>query len=238
MEKLSFVKWDSDFFNKKIGRITLNSNISDDLLAKQFDIAIKEGYSMVYLFTETDFTLSPDILTKYNGDLVDTKVVYKKSVTNEVLKPDIKLYSCLRDGISNNILDLALLSGKYSRFKIDENFSDEDFKRLYHEWVRKSISGEIADEVYQFNVDGITVGFVTVSISNNTGVIGLIAVDKNFQGKNIGGKLLARVNSYLSKRDIHTVNVSTQKQNIEACSFYVKNNFKIFNEQNIYHFNL
>ena len=169
---------------------------------------------------------------------MDTKIIFKKSITQKKRIVDSHIQSYLANDISKEINELAYLSGTYSRFKIDENFTSKNFIDLYDEWVRKSITREIADEVFVYIEQSKILGFVTVSVKNNIGSIGLIAVNPKHQGKKIGSHLLNQVELFLTSKNITELQVPTQKANQLACDFYIKNGFEQFSNQNIYHFNL
>lgn len=235
MSSLKILDWDSLFFNKRIGKITWNESGINTQLIKLLRDAKKEKYDLIYLFCNTKINNS--ILLNFNGKLVDTKVVYQKFLTKEhPVNSSIESYSDKK--ISPQLNELAHLSGAYSRFKTDDNFRPEDFINLYNEWLKKSVSREIADEVFIYTEDREIIGFVTVAIEDNIGHIGLIAVNPNYKGKNIGTLLLNKVDNFLNSKKINELHVPTQKENSTACNFYKKNNFNILTTKNIYHFNI
>lgn len=234
---LEALNWDSNFFNKKIGAISIATEFSTTELTEQFNTAVKEKYELVYLFNTSHQKIDNTITAKFQGKLVDTKVIFQKHISNlnYTETSNIKSYT---GELDNELIELAYLSGEYSRFKTTDDFSITDFKALYFEWIKNSIAREIADEVFVFLEKEKIVGFITVSIQNGIGGIGLIAVHPNFQGKKIGGQLINKVNNYLLSQNIYQLQVPTQKANKLACQFYLKNNFKIISTQDIYHFNL
>ncbi len=123
----------------------------------------------------------------------------------------------------------------YSRFKIDPYFRNNEFERLYTEWIEKSVERRLANEVLIYNEGDELLGFITLALREKTGSIGLIAVDENQRGKAIGKKLIRAALAYFKDHKITTVEVVTQKANYAACRFYESCGFKIKSIVNIYH---
>lgn len=223
--KVSFLEWDSVFFNKRIFRIDLVKRLDflDDIEER-----LPLEYDICYLFAQNKIIQSPN----FNLKLVDTKVVYCKSVGNEI-HVDSHITS-FKGSISQELLELAELSGQYSRFRLDP-WINQEFGRLYATWLKRSISRDIADEVFVYNDNESINGFVTVKRANRIATIGLISVNTLSQGNGIGSKLIAAVESWCSKNNIEEIHVATQEANRQACSFYSKYGFKEQAKSYIYH---
>jgi dTDP-4-amino-4,6-dideoxy-D-galactose acyltransferase len=235
MSVLSLLEWDSLFFKKKIGKIIWDSSEPNTQLIQLLKTSQNENFKLIYVFSSLE--IEDEILEDFNGQLVDTKITFGKSlIKKHQINSNINRYSSKI--IAEELFHLAHLSGAYSRFKIDSNFSNQDFINLYDEWLKKSVTREIADEVFVYINQEEIVGFVTVTIENKIGQIGLIAVNPNHQGKNIGTHLLNQVENFLVSKNISELYVPTQKTNNLACQFYTKNKFNIFSNQHIYHINL
>jgi ribosomal protein S18 acetylase RimI-like enzyme len=130
---------------------------------------------------------------------------------------------------------LAFQSGEYSRFNIDPNFGVLKFKELYKTWIDKSIAGQEADYVSVIQSKNKAIGFATVKIVNNVGVVGLIAVNDEQRGKGIGKILMKNIFTYLKSQGITTIEVATQYQNKQACTFYESFKMNVKSKTTIYH---
>ena len=108
------------------------------------------------------------------------------------------------------------------------------FEELYKIWIEKAIQDNDV-KVFTYIEKNEIVGFVTLSINKDEGYIGLIAVDPNFQGKNIGRQLINKCESFLFENKISKLNIPTQKNNISAVHFYSNLGYSIISEENIYH---
>ena len=95
---------------------------------------------------------------------------------------------------------------------------------------------KFADNLYVYLEDNNTVGFVTYKINNDFATIGLIAVNPNYQGRGIGGKLLKFVENKLIENNIKILLIPTQFQNEEACFFYKKHGYQIHETTIINHY--
>ena len=134
------------------------------------------------------------------------------------------------------IYKLAFESGKFSRFKLDNNFQQNEFEALYKIWVDNSFSKEIADEILVYKEQSAILGFITYKIIENYAIIGLLGVCYEQQGKGIGRKLLEAVENVLSDKQIKELRIPTQLQNEQACGFYTKLGYNIIEETTIKHY--
>lgn len=223
-------EWDSSFFNKKIGKIIVDG-LSGEMESFVSDW-IKEGYELVYVFSQQ--ILDEEICKKYGGILVDSKILYECEVPLVAQNiPHLERYS----GEPDVLFTLAYQSGSFSRFKCDTHFSENDFQRLYAEWVIKSLSGEMASVIFVSFKEGRPVGFVTVKKEDkHLARIGLIATDKDYRKCGIGKSLLATVFHYCRQENITFLEVATQDKNDIAKKFYEKQGMRIKEITNIYHF--
>jgi dTDP-4-amino-4,6-dideoxy-D-galactose acyltransferase len=165
--------------------------------------------------------------------LADEKIIY----TRRILKPEKPSHELESvSDFTSDLLELALLSGEHSRFRLDPVLSHR-FRDLYEEWLRKSLDRRIADEVFSFQGDeNHSKGFITLKAHPDSVVVGLIAVDPEEQGKNIGSSLMRSTENWAFERGLENVNVATQKRNSGACRFYERNGYHIDSIQYIYHY--
>jgi dTDP-4-amino-4,6-dideoxy-D-galactose acyltransferase len=210
---IKLLEWDTNFFGYKIGEI---NEVPDESLAKY------QGYKLLYARSTPK---KPLIINSF----MDHKVQFVKSV--EPVLFDQTLLTQAGNELFPWLLDLALLSGNYSRFKLDTNFKAGEFERLYQEWIEKSLSRALVDEVIQFEEKG----FVTIKKKGLEAHIGLIAVSEKFQGLGIGKTLLKAAENFALKNGLNTLHVPTQKININACSFYERYGFQVEFEELTHH---
>jgi len=234
---IEHLKWDSDFFGKSIASTSIDfSNKETEVISEI--LSCKKRYELVYINTPEDYFFSRDVLVSQNIALVDTKITYHGLVEN--VKPDfdehISIFSS--EEINPDLLSLSLQSGAHSRFKKDTNFKNGEFEKLFTKWIENSVNGNIADAVFVYKNDEKISGMVTVSIDKASDAckIGLIAVDQSAQSKGIGSKLMEAVKTYALSHSLRNIEVVTQLENKQACTFYEKCGLSVKSKTNIYHF--
>lgn len=230
--KIERLDWDSTFFNYNVGRIIVNENQSINL--PEFLLDSKE-YKLVYIFSK--LSLHNELFK-----LVDEKVVLHKELSsnNCNLPSDFYTISSFDKLIHNQqeLEILALESGIYSRFNIDENFKSGEYNKLYLTWIALSIEKKIAfDIIIVTNKDDSIVGFVTLNKKSESLVdIGLVAVLDGFRGKGIAKSLM----NYALKKSFELgykeIQVVTQINNINAMKLYESVGFKIKEKTFVYHY--
>ena len=156
---IQFLEWDSSFFEKKIGRFEC-----DLLTMIKLDTFIKEkstqNYDLVYLFTNNIEKEVDNYLKKADNHVMDHKVTY--AINGEFqASPESDFIEPYKGSLTNDLLNLALLSGHESRFKKDSLLNPK-FNLLYTQWIEESLSGQLADRVFVAKNAKRMTGFVTV----------------------------------------------------------------------------
>lgn len=216
MLMIKFLSWDTSFFGYKVGESNFIPN---------FQEADEAGYRLLYVRLKTLQEIP-------SASYIDHRVEFYKDVF-EVFERQ-KLYSLLGHELTPELIHLSELSGIHSRYKLDPNFKNQEFEKLYFEWIRKSLSGEMANEVLAYIDSGEILGFVTIKLKGEQAHIGLIAVNEKAQGKGVGSALLKGAENFAFEHNAKTIHVPTQKNNHKACQFYSKAGYLIENEEFIY----
>lgn len=227
--KFEVLEWDSNFFNLRIGRLNVYKEDAIDgikeLLYQQKD----KCYDLIYVFVPHNFKMKKLDFIK----LVDEKVLYELNAQNQGTSfVDLDQISLYEGSLTDEIFSLACISGKHSRFKLDSQFPEASFSNLYRIWIEKSI---LKDKVYIYKEGNAILGLITLEYINNTGVIGLLGVHPNAQGKGIGKVLINKVKLDLLNAGIPRLTVATQNKNEQACRFYESVGFSVFSITDIYH---
>jgi dTDP-4-amino-4,6-dideoxy-D-galactose acyltransferase len=230
---IEYLEWDSDFLGLQTGRINLvNIEDTEDLLRK----AMSLNYKLVYIFDKNAFGIDESICNQFNGALVDKKVVYAKSIQALGNLNFEQVYDYVEDTPRQVLYDLALESGRFSRFKTDSHFEEVVFKQMYYQWIKKSVEKKMADFVFVSKSDKQITGMVTLSVQSATAKIGLIATLPEFQGMGFGKKLINKCIDTAISNQCSEIEVPTQAENIQACNFYNSCGFGVKEITDIYHF--
>jgi dTDP-4-amino-4,6-dideoxy-D-galactose acyltransferase len=229
--------WDSQFFGYKIAAIRAH-NLELNALNNAIGELAEQGYKLAYCFARPDDEISNSSMLSASGLLVDKKITFFMRINeadNFTIPPFDNIKSYKLNSASEKLKSLALQSGIYSRFRIDPNFHNAEYERLYLVWIEKSVQRKIADEVLVYFENEKELGLITLGIKEDTGSIGLLAVDEEERGKSIGRKLVQSALVYFRKKKANIVEVVTQNDNKGASGFYKSMGFEVKSIVNIYH---
>lgn len=227
--------WDSSFFGLKTGRLDLITSGPEDS-SGQLKLIEGTDFQLIYIFTPHKNNALKIELEKKGARLVDEKVTYSMDISGlETLSSGL-VYSCLGSPMDNDLEALALESGKYSRFRIDDKIPREKFEGLYRLWMVNSLNGKFAKDVFAYVDSGRKLGMASVDVRNEEGWIGIIAVDEASRGRSIGKLLMHAAIRFCQQQKINTLNVQTQVTNKVSCAFYEKLGFSVKNIEDVYHY--
>lgn len=225
------LEWDSSFFSMKIASISM-LEWNADFLSRSLIEYKKKGVDLVYLFIYEETNEVDAILSGYHSHLVDCRRVYVcENIKGKRLDSNISLYR----GKASVLYDLGIQAGVNSRYRMDPDFSEVEFERLYKTWIDESIKGNMADYVLVYNGDSsFPVGLITLRKKKDCISIGLVASDQSFRRRGIGTALMdsAKYYAYVEKLPLEVV---TQAHNLAACSFYEKEAFIQKSQSVVYH---
>ena len=230
---IKYLEWDSNFLGFRVGSI---SQLNTETLEQALENAKSEKYKLIYLFAAADCFVPTDFLQKYNGILVDRKVLYVHELSDQVITNYDQTNLYTSPEVSDDLLQLAYESGKYSRFKLDKNFAPEVFADMYKLWIKNSVNGQIADRIYVVEQDNKITAMVTLKEKSEALHIGLIATSAESQGQGYGKQLINRTKQTAIELGLKYIEVPTQYDNNQACHFYKACGFQIKSITNIYHF--
>ncbi len=229
--------WDSDFFGFTVARVFV-SGLQD---AKELMQKVRELHARVTYIVLTDWNRSTDaILVDAGAELVDRKTTYCKKIPGQFIgKVDCQMnIGELDEGKElPGLVQLAYESGTYSRFLKDSTFGRGSYEKLYGEWLKRSVSREIADKIW-IAASGIALaGFVTAKKDDvkKKGQIGLIAVSGDHRGKKVGQALISACESWYMQHGLREARVVTQGSNESACRFYESCRYEVEKVEYYYH---
>lgn len=229
MMDIRTLQWDSDFFGLRIGRVDLLSK-NDALLLISMQNDLRQKFDLLYVFDINNVGFETVRAKK-----VDEKVLYRKTCKPSKCVNEVSFFSGLAP--TDDLYRLALISGVYSRFKLDERLPVGSYERLYTRWIENACpcTGSNKQILVYKEKDDLIKGMATFDYSGGLGHIGLVAVLTDMQRKGIGQKLISTLENYLYGKGVTTLEVPTQKNNANACCWYEKNGFAVQSVTPIYH---
>ncbi len=225
--------WDSDLFGFRVARLKPGA-IPGTNLEWAIEELRKAEVRLAYAVVPWTDAEGRAALERHGARLVDRKIRFRKAGLSAQPRPDgIEPWG--ETACTLELEALALSSGHLSRFKVDPLVPPHVFPDLYLAWIRKSVSGELAQAVFVARRQGELAGVTTVSIEGDRAEIGLVAVASAHQGKGWGRKLMNAAEGWASARGAHALEVVTQGANEGACALYRATGGVVAQEQAIYH---
>ncbi|MCS7003887.1 MAG: GNAT family N-acetyltransferase [Cytophagales bacterium] len=230
-----YLDWDSRFLGFPVGKILFTNFASFEELCALIQ---QSSFRLIYLYDLCRGIL-PEKIREYNNFYqVDTKVTFEKKI-EKVLESAyepfvIQTYSY--ETIPQQLYELAILAGQYSRFLRDPKLGPSIQQALYRRWLENSLQGSYANQVWVATYKTQIVGFCTLQVQENCAQIGLIAVSPAYQKQGIGKKLLQTAENWCAQQPhLTTLSVVTQQENLNACRLYEKYGFQLASVVPIYH---
>jgi len=228
------LEWDSVFFGFKVAKI--NTFTSKEVYQAIIKELKQQDVKLVYCFAKP-FSFEDNVLKENVALLVDEKVTYARIINEDQFDaPEVNIHVYSEGVVSDKMLDIALQTSEHSRFRVDTNFQNEEFKKLYYQWIKNAVENCKDGELFTYEEGATLKGLIYLKeVSDKIGSISLIGVDQGYRGEQIGTKLINQSLSYFKRKKKNEIQVVTQKQNVLACNFYEKNYFKLIDTVNVYH---
>ncbi|TDQ19599.1 dTDP-4-amino-4,6-dideoxy-D-galactose acyltransferase [Algoriphagus boseongensis] len=217
--------FDSELFGYSVGKV----NWEPDFDEKEF-LEKAKTHQLVYVFSGKPISFqSPKI------QLADQRLVFRKEIL-EANAPEgiLSIFDYLgkfsAPNLRKTLLDLALASGEYSRFKMDERLKNGEFEKLYKLWLEK------AWEQNQILFPKGLEGMVSFNLKDDAVQIGLLAVGEEHRGQAWGRKLIQAAEQLAFSKGKKYLIIPTQSRNQSAVQFYEKLGYQVVEETWIYHY--
>lgn len=216
---ISSLKWESDFFSKRIGSVAYKELPDMRQLGGFYDSA--NDYDVVVMHIPIE-ELTPKIyfiLSKMGFFLADTKVDFKFDIKTKITDKEHNIRVAKIDDYDRLATFTKDLFKDSRYFYLP--FSKEEGNKFFAEWLRNAILGKFDDKCF-FQEECHIEGFVTTRLNNveKNIRIGLIGVNQLLHGKGIGKKLLNYTFSYGWENGAESLYVATQAKNMNAVGFY------------------
>lgn len=210
--------FDSSLFGYPVGKTIVPQSWDErDFLEEA------KAFQLVYIFSQSELRVESEFVR-----LADIKTTFAK----ELIGPDFGFYGLERHqgDLDGQLVNLALESGAYSRFKLDNRMVKEEFEKLYSLWIRK------AWENREILCSPAKEAMVTVSVDGLIGKIGLLAVDPGHRGQGWGKTLVKAAENYALEKGARQLIIPTQLGNSPACKLYQSMGYKLEQKEYIYHY--
>ncbi len=229
--------WDSEFFGFTVAAIA-PPRLDREQLGGIVSRLRTADVRLAYWPSDAARRIDDRTIADLGGRLVDDKLTYVVDLDDlGDLEPAGARVRPFRPTLPLADLEtLAVQSGENSRFAVDPDIPRAKFEQLYVTWVRRSVSRDLADEVLVTSDGGTVTGMITVKQRAETGVIGLIAVDRRLRGRKLGEALVRAAQRWFRSRGCRRGRVVTQGRSLAACRLYAKCGYRLERAERFYHF--
>lgn len=227
--------WDSDFLGFPVARL-----VASGPAAAAVSVAIAEarqaGCRLLYVVADPADKAAAAVVQVAGAWLAACNVTFVMPLPPGNVAQPVAAAIGPAVGYSPQLESLAWQSGEHSRFRLDPHFAPEAFQELYSQWLRNSLSGDIARRVLVWQApDGHELGLLTLGEKNGRADIGLLAVDAPARRQRVGQQLVAAAQAQAAAWGYTELQVVTQAANKPSCRFYEKCGFQISHEEHVYH---
>lgn len=209
------LEWDSLNFGINIGSITL-PYLDQFKINQIHSLGKKYGYNLIYISSMKQYNV--------NNLFFEEKVIYskKREIFQNKLYYQDNITLLKSESIPNELYDLAILSGEYSRFNIDLEFPKDKFKFLYKKWIENFNNLEHPNSrILVLKINNSIKGFLAYKIEAHKSTACLMAISPDLRGCGYGLKLWQHYENSLDL-GIKDLFIPTQGSNIPAISLYNK----------------
>ena len=228
---LQVLDWDSTFFEVPIARAILQERDGD--LSPLLPQLISKNIKLLYL-TSAESIDPGGMLEDYRCSVSEERLIFVKELADgERSQKEIMIAQ--PGEFDQEIEDLAVMSGRLSRFSRDPKIPAKKSQEMYRLWIRKQLHQDHAGEVLIVLENQNIAGMISVSEDHGECVIGLIAVNARVRGRGIGSRLLHSVDQWCILKGINSVRVATQGINDAAIRLYERCGYVLSSRSFIYH---
>jgi len=233
---IDYLQFDSNLFGYNVGILYLDENhlIEIDQILNLVNL---ENFKLIYLKSNFKLENSNYIKLYYLSSFHEEKLTFSKKVQSQKLtvrleeNEEIQFLDLKIDNLKI-VKNLAYQSGIFSRFRLDENFNNQEFTDLYDTWIENIFKTRNENALVYKSQNKIS-GFLSWQQNGSTVKVGLIAVDHVYRNKGIGRKLLFKLESIVPFGT--NIIINTQNRNTLAINFYSKLGYEIVEKEYIYH---
>lgn len=231
-----FLEWDSNFFNRRIARVT--SNRLDGHKTKNIiEWCHNHNIDCLYFLADADDDLTVRIAEAHRFHFVDIRVSFEKQLDGAPPQAEADA-ELIRPATLDDIPTLqgiARACYRHTRFYYDTHFPVRQADALYETWIEKSCKG-YADIVFVAQAQGKPAGYLSCHLPDaSTGQIGLVGVRSDSSGLGLGQALVNHALSWFAQQNVRRVRVATQARNSQAQRLYERCGFLTQSFQLWYH---
>jgi dTDP-4-amino-4,6-dideoxy-D-galactose acyltransferase len=232
---VKYLNWDSDFFNRRIARVTSGCLRSDEI-APILAWAVEERIDCLYYLADGQETQSTRLVETNGFHLVDLRVTFIKDLTKPE-RPFIPSWHIRRADEKDlrTLKEMARNAFQLSRFHVDDHFDQAKADLMYEVWVENDLRTS-GHDVWVIDAEGQLAAYSSVSVKQDgKAQIGLVGTQAAWRGKGLALELQRFICEELQNEGIEEVEVVTQGRNLPAQNLYQRAGYLISSIDLWYH---
>ena len=197
--------------------------------------ALNSARAFAYAKTAVDFMPGIRSLIRMGFTLVDTNVLFSKSIGQPDCEPGNYEIQPAGAAHEDQVAELAHGSFEFSRFHLDPLIPTELANRVKAEWTRSYFRGQRGDQMMVATQDGMVAGFVLlIDCDDGTRTIDLIAVDRRHRGQGVAKGMISHVEAHAD--GFTRIRVGTQLANMPSIRLYTQLGFVMDEAHYVFHY--
>ena len=243
----TLLPWDTQFFGFPIGRVTAE-RVDAAAGARVLAWCDENAVRCLYFLCDPNDDDSVSFAEQSAFHMVDIRITMtarfhdRPRATTEVkegaqrgsaIDPQLVVRKArAEDG--SDLVGIAEANYETTRFSWDKHFDRDKARELYRVWIERSVNGW-ADRTLVVERAGVALGFVTLHLDGPRARIGLVGIDKDAQGRGVGGALIAAALDDVRAHGNDEIEVTTQGRNVAAQALYQGAGFRASDLRVWYH---
>ena len=215
-----FLEWDSRFFGFRIARCQAN-RLTPANISRIEEWCEQQQVQCLYFLADSSDPATGNLAARHGFRFVDIRLTLERDLGDRPsragMAPPIHLSK------KEDVDDLAAIarsSHTDSRFYFDTRFPRERCDTLYDTWLRKSCLEGYANAVLVAEQDLRPVGYISCTVTDGVGQIGLIGVADSARGRGHGSRLVRSALAWFEQNQASRIRVVTQGRNVQAQRLY------------------
>jgi dTDP-4-amino-4,6-dideoxy-D-galactose acyltransferase len=217
------LEWDSTFFGRRVARYLPARCTDADLDALAAECA-ERRIECVYILIDPSDTESIVSLNRGQAFFADVRLTFGMPIAASPPASSRCQDTRVRPAKPSDVpmlRTLATASHRHTRFQADPHFPAGSGDRLYETWIENSCRGYADAVLVAQDAASAAMGYVTCHRdAPDRGRIGLFAVADDYQGRGVGGALVAAAIDWFAANGVTSMTVSTQLRNARAIRVY------------------
>ncbi len=231
------LEWDSQFFGVRIARLE-QSRLADAQWPAIAEWCKQNHVDCLYFLADAGDPVSARAAERAGFNLTDIRITFAHEAASQrgdaLPVPGGVTFRAFKEDDLAALQSIARASYRDTRFYADGHFSEARCDALYETWIEKSCHGR-DDLVIVAEVDTRPAGFITCSVRDGAGMIGLVGVSVEARGRGLGQLLVQASQQWFHSRGAGQALVVTQGRNIAAQRLYQRCGFLTHSVQIWYH---